>query len=115
MNVTLIEITWYGRTKWVEHGDANTKYFQSIATARKNHNSIWALKDDEDIWVEDEDKLKELGIRYISEIFKDDGKENISDQLKFIQLFPSLISREDADVFTSEVTLAEVEGDLKAF
>ena len=38
-------LTWKlkSRTKWAELGDANTKYFHSIASTHRNHNSIWAL------------------------------------------------------------------------
>ena len=34
--------TWMlkSRIKWAEMGDANTKYFHSIALPRRNHNSI---------------------------------------------------------------------------
>ena len=60
------------RITWVEMGDANTKYFHSVASACRNQNAIWALKDDEGAWVEDEVELKELGVRYFSNIFKDD-------------------------------------------
>ena len=47
-------MTWQlkSRTKWDEMGDANTKYFHSIALARRIFKSVWALKDEEDVWVE---------------------------------------------------------------
>ena len=86
--------TWMlkSRSKLAEMGDANTKYFHSIASARRNHNSIWALKYEENVWVEEEDELKDLGIKHFSDMFKDDLKTNIVDQLKVIQLFPSFLS-----------------------
>ena len=74
-------LTWQlkGRKKWAELGNANTKYFHSLALARINFNSIWALKNEEDVWVENDDKLKELGVKHFLEIFKDDDKSNIVD------------------------------------
>ena len=56
-----------------------------------------------------------FGEKHFSEIFKDDGKENIGDQLKVIKLFSSFIPVDDAGVFTSEVSLDEVEEALKDF
>ena len=66
------------RSKWDEMGDVNTECFHSIASARRNHNSIWDLKDEDNVWVEDETKLKDLGVRHFLEIFKDDLKTNIA-------------------------------------
>ena len=34
------------RVTWASVGDANTKIFHDVATARKNQNAIWRLKDD---------------------------------------------------------------------
>ena len=65
--------------------------------------------------MEEIDHLKDLGVKHYSNIFKDDGNTSISDQLKIIQLFPSMLSEEEASMFTTEVTLVEVEGALKAF
>ena len=96
-------------------GDANTKLFHSIVSAHINFNAIWALKNEEDVWVDKAEQLKELGVKHFSKIFKDDGKTNIGDQLEVIQLFASIVSRDEADVFTSEVTLEEVEGALRTF
>ena len=103
------------RIKWTNLGDANTKFFHRYASTCINFNAIWALKNEGDVLVEGTDKLKEMGVKHFSDIFIDDGKTNIRDHLKVIQLFPSLVSRDEADVFTSEVTLDEVEGALKAF
>ena len=72
------------RIKWAKLGDANTKLFHSVSLACRNYNTIWALMDEEDTWVEDEDQLKETCIKYFSMIFKDDNKTNILDQLKVI-------------------------------
>ena len=100
-------LTWKlkRRTKWVELGDANTKYFHTLASPRRKFNSIWALKNEEDAWVENDDQLKELGVKQFSEIFKDDNQTNIVDQLKVIQLFPSFISRDEADFFYPEISV----------
>ena len=65
--------------------------------------------------VEEFDQLKELGVKQFTDIFKDDGKSIISYQLKVIQLFPTLVASEEVSFFTLEVSLAEVEGALKAF
>ena len=56
-----------------------------------------------------------MGEKHFSEMFKDDGKTNIGDQLKVIKLFPSFIPKVDVGVFTSQVTLTEVEGAFKGF
>ena len=63
--------------KWTELGDANTKFFHSFASARRNFNAIWALKDEEDVMVQETDQLKELGVKHFYDIFKDDVKTNI--------------------------------------
>ena len=65
------------RMTWASMGDANTKFFHSATSARKNQNVIWGLQDDRGILRENEKGLKALGVRYFSKIFKDDGQTNI--------------------------------------
>ena len=60
------------RITWAHKGDANTKYFHAVATARKNHNAIWSLKDDLGTWVSDDQSLKALGVQYFKTLFADD-------------------------------------------
>ena len=60
------------RMTWENLGDANTKYFHYVASARRNQNAIWGLQDDMGNLIEDDKGLKDLGVRYFSKIFKDD-------------------------------------------
>ena len=68
----LLSLQLKSRVTWAALGDANTKFFHSLASACKNQNAIWALKDDKGNLVEDEKGLKDLGVKYFSNIFKDD-------------------------------------------
>ena len=79
------------RMTWENLGDANTIFFHSVASARKNQNAIWGLEDDLGNLIEDDKGLKDLGVRFFSNIFKDDNHINIVSQLKVICLFPSFI------------------------
>ena len=56
-----------------------------------------------------------MGVKNFYDIFKDDNKTNIVDQLKVVKLFPSFLSSEEANIFVTEVSLGEVEGALKSF
>ena len=85
------------RLSWALQGDANTKFFHTVALARKNHNAIWGLEDEVGNMINDDLGLKILGIRYFKNIFADDHLTNIVAQLKVIRLFPSFISPEESD------------------
>ena len=103
------------RMTWANLGDANTKFFHSMASARRNQNAIWGLQDELRNLIEDDKGLKALGVRYFSKIFKDDNQTNIVAQLKVICLFPSFILQEDSESFTRHISLEEVELGLKSF
>ena len=41
-------LTWQfkSRTKWALEGDSNTKFFHTVASSKRNQNSIWSLMDE---------------------------------------------------------------------
>ena len=86
-----------------------------MASARKNHNAIWSLKDEDGLVVEKDQALKDLGVRHFHSIFKDDNLTTISAQLNVIKLYPSFFSPEAWSNFNSKVTLMEIERALKSF
>ena len=56
-------LTWQlkSREKWDLFGDSNTKFFHTLASGRRNQNTIWSLNDDDGNCIVDESALKELG------------------------------------------------------
>ena len=103
------------RVTWASLGDANTKRFHAVASARRNQNAIWALEDDMGNLIEDEKGLKDLGVKYFSDIFRDDHQTNIVAQLKVIRLFPSFIYPDETERFSLHITLGEIEHALRSF
>ena len=50
------------RVLWLKEGDANPKFFHAYASARRNSNDIWSLKDiNGNLVYEDDVGLKKMG------------------------------------------------------
>ena len=47
-------LTWKLKStiNWIEKGDANTKFFHSFASTRRNFNDIWALQNENSMMVD---------------------------------------------------------------
>ena len=56
----------------MECGDDNTKFFQAFAKGRKQQNTIWELKNENDEIVNTFEELAEIGKNYFENIFKED-------------------------------------------
>lgn len=56
-----------------------------------------------------------MGKHHFYELFKDDGRTSIVDQLKVINLFPSFVQDQEKERFILPISLSEVEVVLRAF
>ena len=101
------------RALWICEGEANTKYFNSFSSVRRNSKTIWDLYDNDGKLITTDATLKQLGEQHFANLFKDDGKTNIVDQLKVIGLFPSYVQETKKDCFLTPTTISEVEANLK--
>ena len=90
-------------------------FFHSFASARRNTNAIWSLKDQNGITISKDLALKQLGKQHFSDLFGDDKSTNIADQLKVISLFPHMTTKEDIHRFLKPISVKEVEAVLKGF
>ena len=60
---------------WWQHGDANTKYFHQLASARKRKNSFKQLKDESGIWLNWDSGLQAHIYKYFNDLFSSHGCE----------------------------------------
>ncbi|XP_061354924.1 uncharacterized protein LOC133299477 [Gastrolobium bilobum] len=65
------ELTWFQRSrcKWMAYGDRNTRFFHSATLARARRNKIKALKDDEGVWEEDPERLKNMEVDFYRNLY----------------------------------------------
>ena len=103
------------RVLWINEGDANTKFFHTYASTRRNSKAIWSLTNKNGYLVSEDAPLKQLGKQHFCDLFKDDRTSNITHQLKVIKLFPTLTEKEDVDQFLEPIFIQEVEVVLKGF
>jgi exonuclease III len=94
------------RSKWLRQGDANSKFFHRCVAARKNINSLMALKVG-DIWIESPHHIREVVALYFENHFS--SPVLIRPKLEGV-CFPSLSLEENSrlvDCF-SEAEIVEV-------
>lgn len=68
------ELLWFqrSRTKWLQDGDRNTRYYHIKATNRKKRNNICMLRGDDGQWKDDLEEIKTMVSTYFISLFKED-------------------------------------------
>ena len=78
----------------MECGDDNTKYFQAFAKGKKQQNTIWELKNENNETVNTFEDLANTGRKYFESIFKKDHQTTIAEVIQISQFFPISINEE---------------------
>lgn len=60
-------------TKWLKSGDDNPKYFHTATLIRRRRNKVEALINDEGVWTEDREQLKNMEMDYYSKLFSSEA------------------------------------------
>ncbi|KAI9116654.1 hypothetical protein K1719_012312 [Acacia pycnantha] len=60
------------RSEWLVDGDRNTRFFHSRANGRRKRNFIGALKGEDEAWVYDCDRIKEMVVSHFSTVFREE-------------------------------------------
>ena len=66
------------RAIWMECGDNNTKFFQAFAKGRKQQNTIWELRKENNETTSSFDDLSQLGKSHFENLFKEDQQTTIA-------------------------------------
>ena len=56
------------RAFWICEGEANTKYFNSFSSAKRNSKIIWDLNDNEGKLITTDATLKQLGEQHFADL-----------------------------------------------
>lgn len=79
------------RVRWLNIGEGNTHYFHATIVARRRANKITSLKDNEGVWEENPDRLKNLARTYYANLHT---AEDSLPQEDHVLNFPKLSHRE---------------------
>ncbi|KAL0414365.1 UNVERIFIED_CONTAM: hypothetical protein Sradi_1638200 [Sesamum radiatum] len=93
-----VETKWKQKAKqrWLEDGDANTKYFHMTAVLQSRANHIHSIQTREGNAVTDWELIGNEFSAYFQSLFKSDLSQNQTDQMEFVcELMPSTISEFD--------------------
>lgn len=68
------ELLWLqkSRVDWLNFGDKNMKFFHTSTLILRRTNRIEVLKDEAGEWIRDSEKLKEMAVKFYSELFAAD-------------------------------------------
>ena len=80
------------RAIWLQAGDENSKYFHNYENRIRISNLIWETMDDSGNLVTHHGSIKDKVISYFSNLYKDSKTQNISEQLKVLNLFQTMFS-----------------------
>ena len=65
------------KTLWLNEGDKNTKFVHGVASSKKKNNGILRHKNDEDIWYDKVEDVKNVFLAYFHNIFTISNPSNM--------------------------------------
>lgn len=105
--LNLREVSWKQRAKqfWFKEGDANTKFFHNVASARKRKkNKIYRLLDDSNVWHDRSSSLEGVMSNYFISLFT---TQNCNSE-PILQCVPLLVSQDQNDSLLAPYSFYEV-------
>ncbi|PWA67820.1 hypothetical protein CTI12_AA315780 [Artemisia annua] len=105
--LTREEIMWKQRSRvqWLREGDKNTRFFHSRASNQREHNNILRLKDEDGRWVENEEDLCTVSVKYLSNLFSSSSPQSCSSVVEDID---QSLTDNDRVALERQVTSTEV-------
>lgn len=101
------ELLWFqkSRAKWIVMGERNTRYFHLSTIIRRRKAKITTIKDNNNIWIEDPEAIKELVQNYFIDLFRN---QNDTQGTYFLMNNHKSLSNEDNETLRIPVTDSEI-------
>ncbi|XP_019173302.1 PREDICTED: uncharacterized protein LOC109168902 [Ipomoea nil] len=87
------ELFWFQKSRedWISSGDRNTRYYHAASAARKSRSRITRIKNEQDVWLLDEDEVMSHICNYFTQLFIEDNQG--PRQVFWSKSFPTLQDR----------------------
>jgi hypothetical protein len=103
------------RALWLTSGDSNTRFFHRFASHRRNKKLIWEIEDEDGNIAHKTEDIKKAAYTHFQTFFQEDPLISIQDQTTTAQLFPQLVTDEEARALEAPCTKEEIYQVLKDF
>lgn len=104
------------KVDWIRDGDRYTFFFHVNTIVKNWRTHITAIKNEDGIWLNDKDELKSYIVHYFSNLFTEDGEENLHNIPQ--DIFPELFIRIEllclSPIVASKWMFVQSIGSLKA-
>jgi len=110
------EATWRLKSRpiWLKEGDRNTRFFHKFASARREKNSIWSIKDEKGNVLLSQHEIAREAVRYFQNQYR--RREVIfQDALWGIELVPKMFNDVANEDFIKPVSEEELLKAIKSF
>jgi len=100
---------WFQRakTKFINEGDRNTKYFHRVATGRRNRKTINNIQKDNGLWVNKEEDIMSVFVNEYKKRFHA-SNTNHNQYNNLIQVITEEVSERDNDELTKPVSNSDI-------
>lgn len=102
------------RALWLKKGDSNTKFFHSIANARRTRNSIWSMKDSMGNTLITQHDISAAATSFFRGQYKRQPND-IYDMLWAVNHLPTMFDAAANDLFLSPILEGELSSIIKGF
>ncbi|KAG7594365.1 Zinc knuckle CX2CX4HX4C [Arabidopsis thaliana x Arabidopsis arenosa] len=101
------EIFWKqkSRANWLDEGDENTKYFHASTKQRRAINRIIGLQDHNGTWIESEEGIEQIEVKYFNNLFTATAHDG---EFQVLRDVPEIVTTDMNSFLTREVSLEEV-------
>ena len=99
----------------IEDEGNNTKFFHRFAFYQRNQNTISDIKNVEGIKVSSQSNIKKVVEDQFKFLFRDQGRAQISKQMKVLEHYPAFFSREEGIQIGNHISLEELKNVLSSF
>jgi hypothetical protein len=103
------------RALWLTSGDNNTRFFHRFASHRRNKKLIWDIEAENGSIAHSIEDIKKEAHNYYKNFFKQDQNISLQDQAEIAQLFPRMVTEEEARELETPCTKEEILQVLKGF